>query len=681
MTALTLQQRDARRKRLARISNRLVAIPRLSAAARKRRKTLEADVFAWLRWYFADIFTYEFTEQQREMVLAILAAVKGGGDQAIAASRGEGKTTVAECVLIYCVLIGLAKFAVLFAATGADAEHCLHSIKDKIEENDRLADDYPEVCLPVRALERTPHRASFQEASGYRYDDGRKFAPLSCSFRWSGREVILPRVPGSPASGAIIATRGLDAAVRGLKINNARPDVAIIDDPDTEETVNSEEQARKLERKIDRGIAGLAGQKRRIARVMLTTLQRRDCVSAWFTEPQTKPSWNGKRFKFLVEPPVRQDLWDEFVQLRQVDWQRQTTTAHGFYIAHREAMDAGALVANSNRHTEAELSALEFYYSEVARLGADAVATEYQNDPPEESGPVESGITPHRVQRQLNGHERKVVPNGCTVLTQGIDVRKVALHWVVRAWRMDGLGYHTIDYGTHEVLGTVYGSDQGLDLALKRAILARIEATKATEYRTPDGVFIHVKRTLIDAGWQTAAVTAACAEVGIGVWPVMGFGKSTGCTQASFHDVQHKTEERQPGYHYFLSRRGRLWLVCSDADHWKAWEHDRWMTAPGKPGCMYLFGEPSVPGSRLSADEKAHHSYAHHICNEVEIEEPYKGGVRRRWKAKSDNTHYLDASCYSNVAAAMEGIRLLKSTATPAGPPASRSQRKKVSYL
>ena len=43
----------------------------------------------------------------------------------------------------------------------------------------------------------------------------------------------------------------------------------------------------------------------------------------------------------------------------------------------------------------------------------------------------------------------------------------------------------------------------------------------------------------------------------------------------------------------------------------------------------------------------------------MEVEEPYKGTIRRRWNAKSDNTHWLDASYYSDVATNMKGIRLV----------------------
>src|SRR5690606_2005087 len=100
--------------------------------------------------------------------------------------------------------------------------------------------------------------------------------------------------------------------------------------------------------------------------------------------------------------------------------------------------------------SQLEVSSLQRYYNEVARIGPEAVATEYDNDPPEETGPVESGITPHRIQRQLSGYPRLVVPASCTVITQGIDVRKVALHWVIRAWMPDGTGF-TIGYGVHEI--------------------------------------------------------------------------------------------------------------------------------------------------------------------------------------------------------------------------------------
>ena len=61
--------------------------------------------------------------------------------------------------------------------------------------------------------------------------------------------------------------------------------------------------------------------------------------------PKQKPSWNGKRFRFLLKPPKRADLWEEYVDLKRIDWQQATQAAHEFYVANREAMDDGAEVA------------------------------------------------------------------------------------------------------------------------------------------------------------------------------------------------------------------------------------------------------------------------------------------------------------------------------------------------
>lgn len=674
------RQRDADRMRALRESTRNVVIP--PCQDRERRILLEEDDAEWLRWYFGgnctNPFWYDFTFQQKEMIAAIRNAITYGGDQAIAASRGEGKTTLVERLLLKYTLQGVVSFSVLFSATGASAENSLESIKNDIAENDRLWADYPEVCEPVRALENTPNRAHYQTVSGMRHDTGEAYHQHPSKFSWCGNQIVLPNVPGSPSAGAIIATRGLDAAVRGLKKRGKRPQLAVIDDPDTEETARSEEQAKKLEDRIDKGIGGLGGQQRGIARVMLTTLQSRVSASYKFTDPKEKPTWKGRRFRYLIKPPDRLDLWQEYVAQRQADLQSGddfARTAHRFYLDNRAAMDAGAVVANPHRFdasqlpdgSQLEVSSLQRYYNEVARIGPEAVATEYDNDPPEETGPVESGITPHRIQRQLSGYPRLVVPASCTVITQGIDVRKTALHWVIRAWMPDGTGF-TIGYGVHEIHGTKYGSDEGVDAAIRRAILARMEEAHETPLVDTDGQSRRIDLTAIDARYRTAAVKAACLEAGQGVYPLMAFGKSAGCAGPIF-TAKRRSRFVKPGDGWNLVKNegDLVWLIESDADRWKAWEHDRWMTDPEKPGAMKLYGEGGEPGGRLSDDEKAHHAYARHICNEVEIEEPYKGTIRRRWKVKSENNHWLDASCYANVAAHIKGIRLQMAAVRRAG--------------
>lgn len=665
--------RDAARKRAARAADRDVLIPELAPAQLARRDWLEARVEQWLYYYFPADFSLPFTPDQREMIQAILSAAEDGGDQAIAAPRGEGKSLIAERVALYCVLRGVVRFPIIFCATGTAAEEMLENLKEELTENDRLHEDYPAVCVPVRALQGAPARARAMTVSGAGYD--RHLA----AFHWMTRQIRLPRVPGSRAGGAVIATRGLDGEVRGRRVGSLRPDLAIIDDPDTEITSATELQADKLEKKIDRNIAGLAGQQRRIARVMLTTIQTRISVSARFTDPKQKPSWKGRRFSFLKQPPTRQDLWDEFCMLRQGDQQNGdefARRAHQFYLDRRDEMDAGAELSNPRRFsarllddgTQEEVSALERYYNLVSDLGQEAVDCEYQNNPPELGGPEDAGLSAYRIQRQLSGYARKQIPPGCTNVEQGIDVGKRALHFVVRAFRADGTGYN-LDYGVQETHGTTVGSDEGLDVAIISAIKARYEASQDL-YTTVDGEILAPDLTLVDASYRTEAVYQACRELGLDCKPSMGFGKSSGCVQAKFTAPTRATRDKKPGDRWFLSRRPKgVWLVCFDADHWKNWEHDRWLTDPSRPGTMFNFGEPSGDPDHLSFDEKGHFSYGKHIVAEQEVEEVVRGVLIRHFKAKSDTNHYLDASVLADVAASMKGIRLRGGSATPADQP------------
>jgi primosomal protein N' len=176
---------DAERKRADRAAAKDVTVPRLTDEARKRRVSLEKNDERWLRFFFPDPpfgFWYPFTNQQRAMVRAIGDAIKHGGDQAIAASRGEGKTQIARRLLLKYVLSGQVSFAVLFASTATDAIDSLTAIRSDIEESDLLLEYYPEVCAPVRALENTPNRAHYQTVTGKRHDTRESFTRIPSRF-------------------------------------------------------------------------------------------------------------------------------------------------------------------------------------------------------------------------------------------------------------------------------------------------------------------------------------------------------------------------------------------------------------------------------------------------------------------------------------------------------------------
>ena len=238
------RDRDALRKRETRLASRLIQIPTLSPADRAERLRREADDELWIESYWSafspDPF-YALEPQQRQMVADFAALLSEGGDRATAASRGEGKTTLAIALTLKAILQGGGHdLWVLLGATAKNATDILETIRTAIGENDEFFRYYPEVCKPVRALENTVQRAKTQVASGTRHDNDEPYKMAPTHFHWTGDRLVFPNVPGSPSAGAIVIAQGLDSALRGMRIKNRRPRAVIIDDPDIDEALDIE---------------------------------------------------------------------------------------------------------------------------------------------------------------------------------------------------------------------------------------------------------------------------------------------------------------------------------------------------------------------------------------------------------------------------------------------------------
>ena len=642
--------------------DRDISIPKVRDRALRNSR----DIYKSLQRAFPERFYNPFTDDQREMVEAMMHAAKHGGDQAIAATRGDGKTTLAECVITLLICWGLLRFPAVFAATGRDAEQILSNIKGEFEGNDRLHAAWPEVCEPVRMLEGAPQRAGGQTVDGVR-----------TRMQWSGDGVRFPTVPGSKASGALLKTRGLDGAIRGVREGSLRPDFALIDDPDTEESAKSPSQQQSREAAIERAIGGLGGPGRKFGRLMLCTLINDTCIAARFTDPKVKPSWRGKRFKFLKAMPEREDLWGEFVRLRQEGFDPNSDVeieaAHRFYLANRSKMDAGADVSNEYRFNAdafpPESSALEHFYNQVADKGWPVVKAELQNEPESEEVESKPGLTPALVAKRLSGSLRNMIPSGHLCITAAIDTgQRKGCHYEVVAWYPGGRGI-IIDYGVQDVHNV---EALGPQMAVKNALHAWREERLNAPYVLETGEPAKIDLCLVDSGdgQLESAVYQFVREVGAPFRASKGFGSRHDLSP--FRSVPKASADRKPGEHWYQSRQlitggGSLWLVGVDADHWKEWAHDRFLTQPRdengtlRPGSMTLFGN----------DAREHQTFAHHICAEQQEQEFVRDkGMVRKWVVRNRNNDWLDCTAYACAAAAILGVRLSGPTLrmTPAAP-------------
>jgi succinate dehydrogenase/fumarate reductase-like Fe-S protein len=67
---------------------------------------------------------------------------------------------------LWSALIGATEFVCLIAASADRAQNLLETIKVWLETNDLLNEDFPEVTVPVRALDRITNRQKGQKHNG-----------------------------------------------------------------------------------------------------------------------------------------------------------------------------------------------------------------------------------------------------------------------------------------------------------------------------------------------------------------------------------------------------------------------------------------------------------------------------------------------------------------------------------
>ena len=307
----------------------------------RRRRRCQKDPALFLKTYFPHIFTNPFTDDHRSMIKSFQDRIRYGGWKAEASPRGGGKTSIVRYLSIYAIVYDYRRFVVILAANAFSADANLYNIRAEFETNDRLAEDFPEICTPILALGGANQRAAAQTVNGQR-----------TRLTWTGNLIRLPEVSGSPASGALITSIGIEGAIRGLNYQGQRPDLVLIDDPETRESAASEAETRKREGIIDSDVTGLAGQEKRIAIFYTCTIWSANCLAAKYTDQKIKSAWAGSRRKMLVQKPDNEDLWTKYMELRQsgvLTGDENGREAHRFYLAHRRQMDKGAVVSNPYR--------------------------------------------------------------------------------------------------------------------------------------------------------------------------------------------------------------------------------------------------------------------------------------------------------------------------------------------
>lgn len=626
-----------------------------------RKAACERNFQLFCESYFPETYSLAWSPDHLKVIEKIETAVLRGGLFALALPRGSGKTTITESAALWSMLYGHREFVVLIGATESAALELLDSLKTELEVNERLAEDFPEVCYPVAQLEGIANRCAGQLYKGER-----------TRITWTSNEIVLPTIEGSRASGIIVRVAGITGRIRGMKFKrsdgrNVRPSLVVIDDPQTSESAGSLEQTRKRVRVLAGDILGLAGPGQKISGIMPCTIIRPGDMADIILNRNTHPDWNGEKTRMVYRFPTNMKLWEEYAEIRaealrtEGNFQKATE----FYLANREAMDAGAEVSWEARFNHDEVSALQ-HAMNLKFQDEAAFQSEYQNDPLPDDTADDSLLSVDEICAKINGLARRRVPLKCDRLALFVDVQKALLFYVVTAWAEDFTGA-VIDYGSwpdqhrHEYsLADANPSIQtlfpkaGFEGALYAALSALADECLGREWEREDGAVLKIERALVDANWgqSTDVVYQFCRQSSHAGVILPSHGRYVGASSKPMTEYRKQQGDRL-GFNWMIPNvagKRAIRHVIYDTNYWKSFIHARLAVPVGDKGALTLYGR--IPG--------AHQLFAEHLTAEYRVKTQGRGRTVDEWKLKpqSHDNHFLDCVAGCAVCGSMLGASL-----------------------
>lgn len=311
-----------------------------AAIAERRRKVCDPvnGYEYWDRNYFPHYGRAEPSELHKYLYkrLPEIVNTAAGQRDAIAAPRGEAKSTkISMSFVSWCLVTGVKWYSIIVMDAFEQAAEMLEAIKAELEANPRIASDFPEACGQGRV--------------------------------WRAGVIVT-------ANGRKVEAFGSSKKIRGRRHGAHRPDLAICDDIENDENVNTPAQRDKLQSFVTKSVLSLGPPDDSMDAILVGTVLHYDSVLARFLK---NPLWNRKVFKAIIQWPERMDLWEQFegFLLNADTPQEGEAAAMALYIEHQAEMLKGSKVSWPSLRPLVKLMIRR------AREGHSAFDSEQQNDP------------------------------------------------------------------------------------------------------------------------------------------------------------------------------------------------------------------------------------------------------------------------------------------------------------
>lgn len=252
---------------------------------------------------------------------------------AIAAPRGNAKSSITSLIFIlWCVMFNKKHFIVLLSDTSSQAEEFLANIRNEIESNDRLMNDFGSLVGTT----------------------------------WKADDIITQNQVRVLALGA-------RKKIRGRRFNNKRPDLIIGDDMENDENTVNPEQRKKNENWFFKAVSKAGNMFTDI--IVIGTIIHYDSL---LNNLLHNPVYQARIFK-AVKSFSESPLWNEweeiYLRMTEAEKKQEPNPARQFYLDHEEEMLAGVEVLWPGGQP--------YYHLMELRLteGPASFDSEYQNNP------------------------------------------------------------------------------------------------------------------------------------------------------------------------------------------------------------------------------------------------------------------------------------------------------------
>ena len=380
----------------------------------------------------------------------------------------------------------------------------------------------------------------------------------------------------------------------------------------------------------------------------------------------TPKEWTG--------PKTHETLWlGEYARLRNSfdpnnpEAQKAAhQAATEFYRAHRQEMDAGAVVTWEHCYdAETELSAVQHAYNALIDDGPEVFSSEYQNAPQPKTEASGLDLKPEGVIAKAVRIARGTAPAYATTVTAYIDVHDSILYWAAVAI-VDGFRAHVMDYGTFPDQHRAYFEHKAAKATLRRAypgtdktsalragLVALTDQLAERRWPRETGGQLSTSLVLVDAsdGDHADIVYEVCRQSKYAANLRPSKGQYFGAASKPFEQYE-KREGESLGLHWRIAplpNKKAVHLAHPDTNWWKSFTQARWLTPIGQAGSLELFGSGD-----FRQDSETHRLLADHVTAEYGTTTEGRGRKLTEWKliVGRDN-HYLDTIVNALVAASI----------------------------